>query len=161
MSQYTLVYYDRSDSWLGKAVCHDTNFVSLLGQLGGLRSVSQYSLLYCDRGAGGMALYLEAGPRHGSQARAQRAATRRWGAYDTAITPCDTAECHGHDTAVAAQNKAHARAPGRACAHLGGLVRPTGCALGAPSLFLDSILFLSHFLVTVHHKKIPKKIKFN
>ena len=27
---------------------------------------------------------------------------------------------------------------------------PAGCALGALSLFLDSVLFLSHFLDTVH-----------
>ena len=29
---------------------------------------------------------------------------------------------------------------------------PVGCALGAPSLFLDLVLFLSHFLGTVHEQ---------
>ena len=35
-----------------------------------------------------------------------------------------------------------------------------GCALDAPSLFLDSVLFLSHCLDTVHHKKFSKKKTF-
>ena len=39
---------------------------------------------------------------------------------------------------------------GHACAHLGVLAGPTGYALGAPSLFLDSVLFPSHCLDTVH-----------
>ena len=34
---------------------------------------------------------------------------------------------------------------------------PTGCALGAPSLFLDSVLFLSHCLDTVHQIFSKKK----
>ena len=33
---------------------------------------------------------------------------------------------------------------------LGCAVGPAGCALGVPSLFLDLVLFLSHFLGTVH-----------
>ena len=37
------------------------------------------------------------------------------------------------------------------CARL----RPVGCALGAPSLFLDSVLFLSHCLDTVHEHCSP------
>ena len=49
---------------------------------------------------------------------------------------CDTAAC----------------APGHVFARLCVLAGPAGCALGALSLFLDSVLFLSHFLGTVHHK---------
>ena len=38
---------------------------------------------------------------------------------------------------------------------------PAGCALGAPSLFLDSILFLSHCLDIVHeHRSSQKKFEF-
>ena len=55
-------------------------------------------------------------------------------------TPCDTAG--GHD--CSSPRHGHARAPGCACARLGVLAGPAGCALGAPSLFLDSVLFLSH-----------------
>ena len=56
------------------------------------------------------------------------------------------------------------RAPGRACVHLGVLARSAGCALGAPNLFLDSVLFLSHCLDTVHEhcssqKNFKKKLK--
>ena len=43
----------------------------------------------------------------------------------------------------------HARAWARLCAP-GYAAGPAGSALGAPSLFLDSILFMSHFLGTVH-----------
>ena len=50
------------------------------------------------------------------------------------------------------------RVPGRACAHLGVLA---GLCVHIVHLtrFLDSVLFLSHFLITVHHKKFSKKIK--
>ena len=47
----------------------------------------------------------------------------------------DTVDHYGHDTAM--------RAPGSACAHLGVLARPAGCALGAPSLFLTQFFLLS------------------
>ena len=55
---------------------------------------------------------------------------------------------------------ATARAWACLCAH-GCAAGPAGCALGAPSLFLDSVLFLSHFLGTVHEhcssQKFSKK----
>ena len=46
-----------------------------------------------------------------------------------------------------------ARAPGRACVRK----LAQGCALGAPSLFLDSVLFPSHCSDTVHHKNFSEK----
>ena len=71
-------------------------------------------------------------PRFNARERcdtASQATTRPAGAYDTVLG--------------AATIRPHAW-PGRACAHLGVLAGSTGCALGAPSLFLDSVLFLSH-----------------
>ena len=90
---------------------------------------------------------------------------------------CDMAPC-AHDTAgwglrhsagglrhglLGAPRYGHARAPGRACAHLGVLAGPADYALGAPSLFFDSVLFLSYCLDTAHEhcssqKKIEKKL---
>ena len=67
--------------------------------------------------------------------------------YDTAISACDTAGGHGHDTAAAPTTRPSVRAPGRSCAHLGVLAGSTGCVLVQ---FLDSVLFLSHCLETVH-----------
>ena len=58
----------------------------------------------------------------------------------------------GHDTTTA-------RAWACLCVP-GCAAGPVGCALGAPSLFLDSILFLSHFLGTVHeHCSSQKKFE--
>ena len=62
----------------------------------------------------------------------------------------------------------HAHMPGPAYARRLGCVS-AHCALGAPNLFLtqflDSIVFLSHCLNTIHHKKFSKfffnKIKSN
>ena len=95
---------------------------------------------------------MEACDRHGTARRgvgqgAQGCGARRTlhGSQGRARVRCDTAGQLDHDTA-----------PRRACAHLGMLVGPAGCALGSLSLFLtrfDSVLFLSQFLDTVHYKK--------
>ena len=73
-------------------------------------------------------------PRHGTVGRLRHGQL----GHDTALRACGTVGGHDHDTAI------RARAPGRACAHLGVLAGSAGCAFGAPSLFLDSVLFLSH-----------------
>ena len=79
-------------------------------------------------------------------------ATRRWGACDTMLGR------PRHDAGVLATRplwlatRPCARAPGCVSAHLGVLAGSAGCALGAPSLFLDSVLFMSHCLDTVHEQ---------
>ena len=91
-----------------------------------------------DAGAGPMTRLW--GPRHGRL----RAATWR---LATTIRPCVCPL-------------------GRACEHLGA--GPTSCALSAPSLFLDLVLFMSHCLDSVHEHcssqkifaKKKKKLKF-
>ena len=78
---------------------------------------------------------------------------------DTASQACDTARgspvtrrpAPTTRLAGGAKTRPLARAWARLCAP-GCAVGSSGCALGAPSLFLDSILFLSHWLDTVHHK---------
>ena len=59
-----------------------------------------------------------------------------------------------HDTAMCER-------PGRACAGRLGVLAGSArvCAHCAVEQFLDSVLFLSHFLGTVHHKKFSRKIK--
>ena len=77
------------------------------------------------------------------------AATRQPARCDTAMQACDTAGVLATTRRWGAPRYGHVRAPRRACAHLGVLAGPAGCALGAPSLFLaqfDSVLFLSQFL---------------
>ena len=66
--------------------------------------------------------------------------------------PCASDTAGGHDlyTVVVPTTWPGMRAPRLAYTHLGGLVGPAGCALSAPSLFLDSVLVLSHFLDPVH-----------
>ena len=84
--------------------------------------------------------------RHGAGAPV----TRRWGACDTAINACDTAGGHGQDMAAAPTTRPCAREPGRAYAHLGVLAESAGCAHCALVQFFDLVLFLSHYLDTVH-----------
>ena len=84
----------------------------------------------------------------------------RHNACDMAITPYDRAGGHGHDMAAAAHDtamRARLGAPVRACANLGVLAGSAGCAHCALVQFLDSVLFLSHCLDTVHHKIFSKK----
>ena len=62
---------------------------------------------------------------------------------------------HDHDMAAAACGTARVRTPGHACAHLGGLAGPAGCAL-----------FGHYFMNTVHEyyssqKNLKKKLKSN
>ena len=97
------------------------------------------------RGAGrpgwGVARAAQRGRRgaHGAGARgAQGRATLRHGRLG------------GHDTASA---RAWACLCTPRCA-----AGPAGCVLGAPSLFLDSVLFLSHFLGTVNENCSSQKI---
>ena len=105
-------------------------------------------------------VYHEAGSRHSSQARGTAPATRCWGACDMATTPVTRL---GATTMTRPQRPRHCHVraclgePWRTCVHLGVLAGSAGCALGAPNLFLDSVLFLSHCLDTVHHKKFSKK----
>ena len=91
----------------------------------------------------------ERAAQRAGEREAQRAGARVAHGHDTATGPttrptlgCDTAKVSattrrwaGHDTATRAR-------PGLGLCALAG---PTGCALGALSLFLDSLLFLSHF----------------
>ena len=121
--------------------------------------VLQYTLVYCDQKvveAGHcIAIQCTVDPRHGNQARG----TAR---CDTALAP--TTRCPAPATRPEATATTQPQRPrhGQACARLGApgcVAGPAGCALGAPSLFLDSVLFLSHFLGTVHHKNFQKKVK--
>ena len=91
--------------------------------------------LYCDRRARQLgSLCREAGhdtavpargtrPRHGRL----RAATRRWAPKTLPAGACDTAPLR--------PRYCHVRASGRACARLGVLAGPAGCALSVLSLF--------------------------
>ena len=81
--------------------------------------------------------------RRGTQAlgaQAGRWALGRWGAGLTGV-----------GRVGAGLAGAQVRGLSAPCARPG----PAGCALGAPSLFLDSVLFLSHCLDTVHEHCSP------
>ena len=86
-------------------------------------------------------------------------------AQGRALARCDMALGrlrHGHklcDTATRPATRSGATPMrARACAHLGVLAGSAGSAHCALVQFLDSVLFLSHCLDTVHHKKNSKKI---
>ena len=102
-----------------------------------------------------MALYCEVGHDTTSQVRGTALATwpryGRW-ACDTVSWGLATRLPCGHDTA-----------PVRVWVHLGVLAGLAGCAHCSLVPFLDSILFLSHCLDTVHELCSPQnffEIKF-
>ena len=78
----------------------------------------------------------------------------RWGAQAW----CWVAGCTGAGPAGVGRAGAQARDTGaQACGLSAPCARPgpAGCALGAPNLFLDSVLFLSHCLDIVHEHCSP------
>ena len=118
--------------------------------------MSQYTKVFCDQGARGRAWavlrydHCAYDTARGALAtRCLAPTTRSSGACDTALEACDTAGWGRHD-----------RPRERTWACLGVLARPTGCALGAPSLFLDLVLFMSHCLDTVHEHCSSQKKNF-
>ena len=93
--------------------------------------VSQYTAVYCDQKRARGSVCCDPGHDTAMQGAQQ--------AYDTVG--------QGHDTATVAMTRPLCE---RAWAHLGVLAGSAGCALGAPSQFLDSVLFLSHCWDTIH-----------
>ena len=73
----------------------------------------------------------------------------RWALRHGRGASCDTAEGPAATRRWSATIRLHTRGHVCGLGTLGRAAGPAGCALGAPSLFFDSVLFLSHRLDTV------------
>ena len=143
---------ERELGWERKR-CHDTIVCIVTGEGRAEALGSQYTdYIVTKRGLGCMPLCRDTVARPTTRP-IEGLRHDRLRACDTAIKACDTAWGHDHDTAIAPTTRPYARSPERAYAHLGVLTGSAGCAHCALVQFLDSVLFLSHCLNNVHHKK--------